>query len=110
MPGHPLTANATVICSHGGAVHPIPSRSLCTAGGSAVLVLPDLIGAPITGCGQPPPAVPCTLTVSVVRGASPLTAIGGVPVLLDTAVGVTNGVPPGTFSVVAAGQTVVVES
>jgi hypothetical protein len=40
-------------------------------------------------------------------GSAPRVAAGGMPVHLDTLMGMTDGVPPGTVSVVFAGQTTV---
>jgi hypothetical protein len=105
-----VTTNARIMCAHGGQVTLVPRQATVTAGGAPVLRETDLIGAPIVGCAQPPTvsSKPCTLVVSVMPGGSaPTVAAGGMPVHLDTLTGMTDGVPPGTVSVVSAGQTTV---
>ena len=105
-----VTTNARIMCAHGGQVTLAPRQTTVTVGGAPVLRETDLIGAPIVGCAQPPTvsSKPCTLVVSVMPGGSaPTVAAGGMPVHLDRLTGMTDGVPPGTVSVVFAGQTTV---
>jgi hypothetical protein len=105
-----LTSDAVILCIHGGKVTPIPSQAKVLIGGAPVLVVTDLIGAPIAGCTLPPtPASkPCTTVVSVLPGSwSPKVLVGGRPALVATATGLTDGVPPGTFQVVFPGQVTV---
>ena len=88
----------------------IPRQFQVLAQGAPVLRLVDLIGAPSVGCTQPPtPAtVPCTLVVSPLPGSTSLTvSIGGIPALIATAKGITNGVPPGVVTVISPGQVAV---
>ena len=105
-----VTTNARIICAHGGQVTLAPRQTTVTIQGGAVLRETDLMGAPIVGCAQPPSAgsKPCTLVVAVMPGGSaPTVAVGGMPAHLDSLTGMTDGVPPGTVSVVFAGQTTV---
>jgi hypothetical protein len=102
-----LTAAATVKCVHPGDVQVVASTSRLTVDGEPALVAGDLDGAAISGCKLPSSTstAPCTATVSAMSPPSTLLTVDGTPVLLDTTAGVTNSVPPGTFSVQAAGQT-----
>ncbi|MCW2997653.1 MAG: hypothetical protein JWN65_1202 [Solirubrobacterales bacterium] len=103
-----VTANAIILCAHGGKVTPIPSQRSVLAGGAPVLCMTDLMGAPIVGCPIPPtPATkPCTTVISVLPGSWSLKVLAaGKPALLATASGLTDGIPPGTVSVVSPGQT-----
>ena len=102
-----LTAGATIQCAHGGRVQAMPSQQRVTAGGSPVLCEPDLIGAPIVGCAQPPTTTtkPCTTLVSTLPGSTSLrVSVGGRSVYLATLSGITDGVPPGSVMVAGAGQ------
>ena len=47
---------------------------------------------------------PCTTTASMILGTATTMEAGGLAVLLETAKGVTDGSPPGTWSVQDAGQ------
>jgi hypothetical protein len=101
-----VTTNDTVICTHGGTVVLTPKQGTVTAGGGALLRETDLIGAPIVGCTQPPSisSKPCTTVVSTLPGGSaPAVLVGGLPAHVSTLSGITDGVPPGTISVVASG-------
>ena len=105
-----LNTNATVLCSHGGRVALIPRQMQVMAGGAPVMCVPDLIGAPIAGCAQPPTPTtkPCTTVVAVFPGSWSMTVMaGGRPVYLGTVTGLTDGVPPGSLTVVYPGQAVV---
>jgi hypothetical protein len=105
-----VTSNAKIICAHGGQVTLVPRQTAVTVQGGAVMRETDLIGAPIIGCAQPPSvsSKPCTTVVSTLPGgSSPTVTVGGLPAHIDTLSGVTDGVPPGTISVVFAGQTTV---
>jgi hypothetical protein len=102
-----LTADAKVICSHppGGTVQVAASQHKLKIGGSPVLVMGDMEGKPISGCGNSGPSLtPCTAVVSTLQGAASKLLAGSKPVLLDTATGITNSLPPGTWTVQAAGQ------
>jgi hypothetical protein len=107
--GKPLTASAVVMCSHGGIVKLVASQSILTIDKAAVLVAGDLEHKPVSGCGLAPPAKACTATVSMLSGRSIVDKVAGKAVLLDSATGTTDSNPPGTFSVLSAGQTTVTE-
>lgn len=101
-----VTTNDTIMCIHGGTVVLTPKQGVVTASGGAVLRDTDLIGAPIVGCAQPPTisSKPCTTVVSTLPGGSaPTVLVGGLPAHVSTLSGITDGVPPGTISVVAPG-------
>jgi hypothetical protein len=101
-----LNAGASLMCIHGGKVQLSPSQHLLVAGGQPVLVQGDLEGKPISNCPIAGPGiVPCATIVSMLVGAATKLTVGGKPVLLETATGITSSSPPGTFQVVSAGQT-----
>lgn len=112
-----LVAGATLQCSHGGS-RQVPSGSpkLQVAGNAVVTAgmetgLPFAPGAPgvLTPCPIQTPSgapSPCTATVAATAGFASKLAVGGAPVLLDTASGQTVNVQaPGTWSVSDPGQT-----
>jgi hypothetical protein len=105
-----VNANATIMCSHGGRVVLIPRQMTVLAQGGPMMCEPDLVGAPIAGCAQPPTPLtkPCTTVVATFPGSTSLKAkVGGRPVYVATITGLTDGVPPGSLVVVFPGQTVV---
>ena len=80
------------------------------AGGAPVMCVPDLIGAPIVGCAQPPTPTtkPCTTVVATLPGSWSLKVLaGGRPVYVATVSGQTDGVPPSPIMVAFPGQTLV---
>lgn len=105
-----LSANAVIECPHGGKVTVIPGQEKVLAGGAPMLRAADIEGAPIAGCTFPPtPAtVPCTAVAAVLPGSWATTVLaGGQPVLLQTLIAMTNGVPPVPVIVVEPGQVIV---
>lgn len=105
-----LTSQAVVTCAHGGQVMLIPRQAVVLIQGAPVMCVPDLIGAPIVGCAQPPTPTtkPCTTVLSTLPGSSSLKVlVGGRPAYLATLAGQTDGVPPSPIMVVFPGQTVV---
>jgi hypothetical protein len=102
-----LTAQAQVTCVHQGTVQVAASQQQLKAAGGPVLVMGDMEGKPIIGCTLTASAstTPCSAVVATVAGASAKLSVGSTPVLLDTAKGVTNSVPPGTWQVRSPGQT-----
>ncbi|HEX6390572.1 MAG TPA: hypothetical protein VFZ89_14025 [Solirubrobacteraceae bacterium] len=105
-----LTANAVILCSHGGKVNPIPSQTTVMAQGAPVLCGTDLLGAPIVGCPVvPSPATKPCLTVAAVMPPSwsLKVMVAGRPAYVASLVGVTDGVPPGPLTLVYPGQVVV---
>lgn len=98
------------MCAHGGRVMLIPRQAVVLAGGAPVMCVPDLIGAPIVGCAQPPTPTtkPCTTVVATLPGSWSLKVLaGGRPVYVATVSGQTDGVPPSPLMVASPGQTVV---
>lgn len=96
------------MCIHGGQVTLIPKQTTVTIQGNPVLREGDLSGAPIIGCLQPPSpgTKPCTMVISTLPGSASLrVTAAGLPVLLATLSGITDGVPPGTIMVANPGQT-----
>jgi hypothetical protein len=96
-------------CAHGGQVKPIPSQTKVLIGGSPVLCVPDLLGAPIVGCALPPtPATkPCTTVAVTMPGSWSLkVTVGGRPAYLSTLIGLTDGVPPSPVIVAFPGQVI----
>jgi hypothetical protein len=104
-----LTANAVVTCIHGGAVTLTPQQTTVTIDGGAVLCEGDLVRAVVVGCPQAGPGIkPCTAVIATLpTSVSPTVSVGGRAVHLETLDGETDGNPPGTLTVIAAGQTVV---
>lgn len=102
-----LNAAAELQCPHGGRVTVVPGQAKVLAGGEPALRISDVEGAPIVGCPIPPtPATkPCTLVAAVLPGSWASTVVAaGEPVLLQTLVALTDGVPPGPVIVVEPGQ------
>jgi hypothetical protein len=105
-----LTDQAVIMCAHGGRVLTIPRQMQVTIQGGAVLCVPDLLGAPIAGCAQPPTGAtkPCTTVVATFPGSwSNKVTVGGRPAYVATLSGVTDGVPPSPITVVFPGQVTV---
>ncbi|HXA55717.1 MAG TPA: hypothetical protein VNV37_12665, partial [Solirubrobacteraceae bacterium] len=101
-----VTSNANILCVHGGQVVLVPSQTAVTIQGGAVLCEPDLMGAVIVGCAQPPTpsTVPCTAVVSTLPGSTSLTvSVAGMPAYVATLSGITDGVPPGAIMVADPG-------
>ncbi|MEU4477940.1 hypothetical protein AB0F68_07750 [Micromonospora sp. NPDC023966] len=106
-----LTTDSTIKCAHSGTVVAQASTSALTAAGSPVLVQADLLAATVTGCTNTNTnagETPCLKVTSVTAGLSTTLSVGGQPVLLDTAKGLTNATPPRPvlWQVDSAGQTV----
>lgn len=103
-----LTAGARVVCTHQGTVTLVAGQQTISVGRQPLLVLGDLDGKPIAGCtlAPSPSTAPCTATASMLIGAAAVLKVDGAPVLLENATGLTNSVPPGTWSVQSAGQTI----
>lgn len=108
-----LTANAQLMCIHGGQVMLHPTQTIVQVGGGFVLCVPDLLSMPIVGCPQAGPGiVPCTMVMVTepAISASPTILVGGRPAYVVNQLGmpggVTNGVPPGMIMCASAGQMV----
>lgn len=105
-----VTSNATIMCAHGGQVVLLPTQQTVTIDGGAILCDPDLVGAPIAGCAQPPSpgSAPCTSVVSTLPGSTSLSVlVAGQPAYVATLSGLTDGVPPAPIMAVSPGQTTV---
>lgn len=100
-----LTTASNVQCGHQGTVSTRGSAKLKVQG-SPVLTGSGVVGSSIAGCTTAPSSTtkPCTSVLAVGVGRALKLRVGGQPVLLDTLVGSTNGVPPGTLPA-TAGQT-----
>lgn len=102
-----LNAAAQLQCPHGGRVTLLPRQQQVLVGGAPALRASDLAGAPIVGCpvAPTPSTKPCTVVAAVLPGswASSVLAAGE-PVLLQTLVALTDGVPPGPVVVLSPGQ------
>jgi hypothetical protein len=104
-----VTVSSKVLCGpltpagHGGTVATVGSSKL-TVGGSPVLVAAGIVGAMnVAGCTTPlvtgtPPSKPCTSVLTVIPSPSLATKlfVGGVPVVLASLTGTTDGVISGT--------------
>lgn len=107
-----LTTGSRLVCPHGGSVSLGPGQSRLKIDGKAALVQSDVMGRSISGCTTPlvtppgTPSKPCQVVVSVIAGPTPKLTVGGQPVLLEHAQGLTDGVAPvpGTWRVQNAGQ------
>ncbi|MFD7297822.1 hypothetical protein ACFV9W_31440 [Streptomyces sp. NPDC059897] len=105
-----LTTASRLVCVHGGELVVRASTGALTAGGSPVLVLADLLAATVSAtCSNTDVAKnqkPCTMVTSVLSGASTTLAVGGRAVALETARGLTDGLPtaPVMWRVDSAGQ------
>jgi hypothetical protein len=102
-----VTTAGMVVCSHQATATLTASQSKLKAGGSAVLLATDIVGATIAACTNVGTGLtPCSTVVSLIAGQSTKLTIGSQPVLLDSATGPTNGFPAATWSVKSAGQSV----
>jgi hypothetical protein len=102
MSDYTLTADATIMCPHGGTITAVPSSTNVTAGG-AVLVQSDtfiVAGCPFTLPGGV--YNPCTQVQWVV--ANLRCTVDGTPTLSRSSTGMcigANGAPQGTVSVIS---------
>ncbi|MBK7674256.1 MAG: hypothetical protein IPJ27_05520 [Candidatus Accumulibacter sp.] len=97
-----LNHTSVIICPHGGKLQFVPAlgRSFQVLG-SPVLTESDLMRAVIVGCNQTtPPLKPCTRIVRVLLGQAREILVDGEIPLLENLQALTDGVPPGTCSVV----------
>ncbi len=108
-----LTEDADLRCAHElGKVGIVAGQRWVRIEGRRVLVERDPEGRPISGCPNYGPTIkPCTSTLVVETGYSPLVRIDGRRVCLDTVTGVTDGTPPGTvkYTVRDSGQRLIVQ-
>ncbi len=107
-----LTEDAGLYCTHGpGKVSNRPTQALVTVEGRRVLVEPDPVGRPISGCPSTVPFKPCTTSLAVQKGYSEFIRVEGRRLCLDAITGYTDGTPPGVVMYVVrdAGQSFVSE-
>lgn len=99
-----LTIASNVQCGHQGTVSTSSSTKLKVKG-SAVLTELGVMGKSVAGCTTTPSTStkPCLLVTGVITGRALKLRAGGLPVLLDTLAGLTDGLPPGTLPA-SAGQ------
>jgi hypothetical protein len=81
-----LTAASVVICAHRAPVVIRPSQRLLTVDGQPVLLRADLLAAGVPAC---PSNTPCGKVGSILSGLSTTLFIGGEPVVLANARGLT---------------------
>ncbi|MFW5845071.1 MAG: hypothetical protein ACOCXJ_02485 [Planctomycetota bacterium] len=98
-----LTENGRCTCPHQGAVSLSAGQNRLLIDGGKALVQGDTLGAGIPAVPPPGPgrctvltdpntgAVSCTATISELPGAATRLTVDGVPVLLETVTGQTNG-------------------
>jgi hypothetical protein len=102
-----LFQGSRLTCAHQGTIQLNPGQTKLKVEGQAVLVDGDLLGASISGCTTPSTSSskPCTTVVSMLSGAALKLKVDGKGVLLETAAGLTDGLPTNTWSVQSAVQT-----
>lgn len=113
-----LTTAATVTCGHGGTLTLVSSAKL-TVGGKPVLLAGAIKGRDVTGCltvdaTDPPPAgtpkaLHCRTVSAITSGLSRKLTVLGLPVVLDTLAGSTDGMvehitPQTKLKATSAGQ------
>ncbi|SHJ08803.1 hypothetical protein SAMN02745244_01701 [Tessaracoccus bendigoensis DSM 12906] len=102
------TDQADVRCTHVlGRAPQQASQNWVQVMGHPLLVAPDPVGRSIGGCPNIGISIkPCTGTLAVRQGLSPLVRIDRVPVVRADLVGFTDGTPPGAveYRISDAGQ------
>jgi hypothetical protein len=101
-----LTAGSVVQCSHNGRLIISASQRLLTVDGQPVLVQSDLLAGSFTPCANNGGGrKPCLKVASIGAGLSSTLSVGGAPVVLADASGITDSTPPGTWRVSSVGHT-----
>jgi len=112
-----VVAGAALKCSHGGRITlsggdarlEVDGHGAVLAGAEAGLTIGVADGCQNMTTSPPPAAAPCTTGPALPGGVAGKLAVGGTPVLLATANGLTipSVLPalPGTWSIADAGQT-----
>jgi hypothetical protein len=95
-----LTSASVVVCAHQAPVVIQPSQRLLTVDGQPVLLRADLLAATIPDC---PSNTPCGKVSSILSGLSKTLNVGGEPVVLANAHGLSA--TPAQWRVQAANQT-----
>jgi hypothetical protein len=92
-----LTQGSAIACVHGGTVQPKSASHPLTVDHQSVLLQSDLLNAPIAGCTNTNTAIgqkPCLMITAITAGLATKLTVTGQPVLLETAQGLTDAVPP----------------
>ena len=102
-----ITEGSTIKCPHQGTVKFTASQQKLKVGGQAVLVSTDAMSGVIRGCKTQLTSTtqPCLKVVSLISDPAKKLTVDQIPVLLDTATGLTDGKPPASWSVQSAEQT-----
>lgn len=104
-----ITEGSTIKCPHQGTIKFTASQQLLKIDGKAVLVVDDISSGTVSGCinltNPTSGTVQCQKVLSMTAGAATKLKVDGKPVLLETAKGMTNGLPANIWSVQSAGQT-----
>jgi hypothetical protein len=104
---NPLTTSSQITCPHTGKVTPASSAKL-TIAGEPVLLSNQWSAWAIVGCKQVPPPQgnkPCLKVINLADGEANKLSVGGVPVLIDSGQGTSDGAPaPGPVTL-SAGET-----
>jgi hypothetical protein len=106
-----ITEGSTIVCPHQAPITFTASQHSLKVGDNYVLVAADVLTGTVKGCPNlPMPATPnnkpCTKVVSLLAGAATIFTVGEQPVLLETATGLTDALPPlNVWKVQSAGQT-----
>jgi hypothetical protein len=105
-----LTGASSLRCIHGGTVTMTPSQRFLTVAGDPALVQADIATAVVAGCPNTNASAgqkPCVKLTTLLAGTSTTLRVAGQPVLLASARGLTDGVPPAPvmWQVATAGQT-----
>ncbi len=93
-----LKPGSIVTCGHWPGDVATAGVAKLRVNGVAVLLEASVVGKTVTGCGtvgasdmSGPTAKPCTSVASIMLGKSTKLQVGGLPVLLDTLTGTTDG-------------------
>jgi hypothetical protein len=107
-----LVAGATLKCSHQGTASLSSGSDKLGVSGNGAILSGSEVGLSFAGCTAQTPTggpSPCTTAAPATAGASTVLTVGGLPVLLDTAQGMTANPTPANiapWSVGNAGQQV----
>ena len=93
-----LTKGSNVTCGHSPGKVTTIGEPKFKVSGQPVLLKTGIMGKPVSGCGTPPAAdasgptaKPCLTVTSVAAGEAIKLTAGGLPVMLDTLAGQTDG-------------------
>ena len=105
-----LTEGSTIVCPHQGKVKFTASQQALKVNRQAVLVADDVKTGTVSNCQNPTDPSKglkkCTKVLSMNPGSTATKLkVGKKPVLVDTATGLTDGLPLNTWTVQSAVQT-----